>query len=753
MIYAHTLKDCPVSEWEPLYGDNGHAVKTAALLESFPCPFVPGVLPDKLPVWRVLGLYHDMGKGSPAFQRYLQRSSEGKPAASVDHKTAAARWWWNGEELNPLAIMLAYAFTGHHGGLKYGVELFGDAYKAGEGMYLKESADALPPELCRRQQPGMPQVPARSPQECMFMLSFMARMLHSALVDADWLATESFVEPLCSRKRTTIPFESLARLSEGLEAYLAAREATATGHINALRREIHAVCYMAAQKTPGVFQLNVPTGGGKTLSSLSFALAHACRHGLQRVIYVIPYTSIIEQTADEFRRVLGAHNVVEHHSNLSEEQDTEFNRFAAENWAAPLIVTTAVQFFETLFSSRNSRCRKLHHMAQSVIIFDEAQTLPSHLLKPCLSAMKTLQRLCGCSLLLCTATQPALIRRKEFDIGWEPEAVQSLIGSEFEQHLAREMRRVVVEELGDLHKEALVEHFCSGNVHSALFIVNLTRQAQDLFELLSASGVAQDGLFHLSARMCASHRREVLQTVYRRLAAGLPVVLVATRVVEAGVDVSFPVVYRDACGLDSLAQAAGRCNRHGEMPMGRVYSYRAADYTLPGTFVDLVDGIAARQDAASEGESLFSPEHIECYFRHFYHKRGQRSNHWDAEQVMELIGSQLKEMKVWNFPEMEHRFRLIPGGQVAVLVPFSPEGEALREHLISLDRLGLMPSREDFRLAQQLSVNVHASEWKLLCPRCECVHKEAGLFMLAEPGVYSLDTGLLREPPEISYIC
>ncbi len=751
MIYAHTLKDFPKTDWEPLYGNSGHAIKVAERLASFAFPFMPGVLPEGTPLWRNLGLYHDMGKASTAFQHYLERSAQGRQSASVDHKTAAARWWWDGVEMNPLAIMLAYAFTGHHGGLKHGSVQFGDDYRAGTGIHLDEAAEALPPELRQRGELGIPQLLTKDFAEATFRLCFMTRILHSALVDADWLATEEFMESGRSQRRASTPFDSLRIIGQKLECELSRLEAQASGRIAALRREIHGACLAAGKLPRGVYRLNVPTGGGKTLSSLSFSLAHALHHGLERVIYVIPYTSIIDQTADEFRRVLGAHNVVEHHSNLGEDKDTAQNRYAAENWEAPLIVTTAVQFFESLFACENSRCRKLHNMAHSVIIFDEAQTLPTNLLAPCVAAMKSLQQLCGCTLVLCTATQPELTRNQGFNIGWEAGAIRSLIGNALEQRLAHEMKRVAVQELGLLSNDALIAHFRSCGEESALFIVNLTRQAQELYDLLAAQG--QAGLYHLSARMCPAHRREVLSAVRSRLDAGKSTVLVATRVVEAGVDISFPVVYRDACGLDSLAQAAGRCNRHGERASGMVYSYTADGYSPPSTFVDLIDGIAARADSATEGEDFFCPSRIARYFTLFYQKRGERSNHWDKEHIMELVGKYPSYMPVWDFPEMAERFRLIPGGQVSVIMPCGAGADELRVRLLSLHHAGLMPTREDFRQAQQFSVNVYAGEWEQMKTRCDCVHERAGLYMLVDYTSYSPGTGLLRENNETSYIC
>ncbi len=767
MVYAHTRKDAPEEDWEPLYGACGHAEKVAALLAGFPPPFVPELLTEPSPLWRILGLYHDMGKASRAFQDYLHRSARtGKrTGVSVDHKSAAARWWWNGSQSNELGdqnsndifgLMLAYAFQGHHGGLPNGTAAFADAFFSSNP---DEALQALPPEL--RQKPDLGKAPQlgkagySNRDGIVFALCFMTRMLHSALVDADWLATEAFTEPESSRRRreAAADFESIHTLGSRLEEHLAAVEADAAGSIDALRREIHAACRAAAAQEPGVFRLNVPTGGGKTLSSLSFALAHAGRHGLRRVIYVIPYTSIIDQTADVFRRVLGDKNVVEHHSNLGEGHDTEQNKHASENWDAPLIVTTAVQFFESLFACRNSRCRKVHNIAHSVIIFDEAQTLPANLLAPCLAAMKALQRLCGCSLVLCTATQPTLEYREDFKIGWDASEIRSIIGKEREKRLAREMKRVEVTELGHLDTASLVEHFRSSGGASALFIVNLTRQAQDLYAALKET--RQPGLYHLSARMCPAHRRETLGGVCGRLKAGEPAVCVATRVVEAGVDLSFPAVYRDRCGLDSLAQAAGRCNRHGEAAMGRVFSYSAAEaeYALPAKFVDLAAGAAAREDVLQgPGEDPFSPETISKYFRSLYAKLGARTLHWDDAGIMRKIGGTLGEIRCWDFPAIAEGFQLIPGGQISVIMPYGERAEKLRTRLLERQRAGIMPAREDFLEARQLAVNVYRAEWTDLQKHCECVHEGAGLYMLADTGAYSRETGLLREYGGANYI-
>ena len=734
-IYAHTLDGRPSCEWEPLYGPGSHAERTAAEMAAFRVPFASAVCNPihARYLMRLLALTHDMGKASADFQAYLLRGG----GAKVDHKSAAVKWWQKNSKL--FGTLMSYVCFGHHGGLNHGVRI--DEHL--EYVSLPPEIEKyLPDEL----QHGVESVPFQTGQnsitqdEKLFSLMMAVRMFHSCLVDADWLATESFRDPERYKLRKECQHASMSMLSQMLEEYIAEREKKASGYINELRKLVHKSCYQSARQAPGVFRLNVPTGGGKSLSSLSFALQHAHLHQLERVIYVIPYTSIIDQIAGEYRSVLGEDQVVEHHSNVTEEADSENNRFAAENWDAPVIITTSVLFFESLFSCQNPRCRKIHNIANSVIVFDEVQTLPSALLKPCLFAMKTLQRDYNCSLVLCTATQPALTNHEQFDIGWPEGEVKSLLGESLETKLAREMKRVEVELLGSISEEILVEHFLASGMSSALMIVNLTTQAQHLFELLQEQGV--EGLYHLSARMCPAHRVAVLTQIRERLSTGQPTVLVATRVVEAGVDISFPVVYRDCCGLDSLAQAAGRCNRHGELDMGKVYSFLSSEYTLPDIFVDLRNGGYAMADIVSNTklDELFEPQVVNNYFVLFYDRRKNKS--WDQKGIFTWVN---QHYKVWDFPEIAQRFRFIDQEQLPLLVSYGEEGELIRAELSVMDKHEIMPGRRMFRRLQAFSVNVYREEWNRLRLHCECVHQKAGIWMLRSKEGYDAQRGLLKD--------
>ncbi len=754
-IYAHTLPEHGEEAWELLYGDTGHAKRVAELCSQFTSVLTPQNTEILAQLGYILGAYHDMGKAGAGFQNYIKKSAAGLAAQSVDHKSAAAKW--AAAQKSPWDSILPYVFDGHHSGLPYGVRLWDklDYYQLDDALL-----QVMPDEIGDLELGLAPAIMngCKSQAEYVFALSFFVRMLHSCLIDADWLATEQFMESDRADARAQKPYDSIGTLSARLELAIAKKVQGATGLINELRSEIHTASYAAAARPAGVYRLNVPTGGGKTLSSLSFALRHAQQHGLQRVIYVIPYTSIIEQTVSEFRKILGEDQVLEHHSNLSELSDTDINRFASENWDAPLIVTTNVQFFESLFSHRNKSARKLHNIARSVIIFDEVQTLPCDFLAPCLAAMKTLQRDYGASLVLCTATQPALMNRAEhnFEIGWDSQQLSSLLGDELEQRLAAEMKRVEIELLGTISMPELTTHFAQSGLESALFIVNLTRQAQDLYQSLSDM-YPQEALYHLSARMCPAHRARQLEALRARLAAGLATILVATRVVEAGVDISFPTVYRDRCGLDSLAQSAGRCNRHGELACGYTYAFSAAEqeYKLPLSFVDLSAGAIALRDVIDlyGADDLLSGGKVDEYFKRYYAAHSASGSAWDRHAILsESIPSSVRALKAINYPEIGDKFKLIPAGQHAVMMPYGEDARLLRVQLLQLQSLGVMPSRLIYRRVARCSVNVYASEYAQLRPRCECIHKEADIWMLSQDGSYDESIGLMREVDDMNYI-
>ena len=478
--------------------------------------------------------------------------------------------------------MIAACIAGHHAGLP-------DGSSPDDACLLKRLKKEVPPLQGGDPMPATLEPPGKFPfrpqgKRLPFQVAFFTRMLFSCLVDADFLDTERFLDPDKASWREGFP--PLAALQERFwEGYHARFSKGEPSEIDRRRRKILDACLAGAEEPPGLFSLTVPTGGGKTLSSLAFAMKHASRHSLDRIIYVVPYTSIIEQNAAVFRDFLGDDAVLEHHSAVdpdrSGEGGSEANEamrrmeLAAENWDAPLVVTTAVQFFESLFANRTSRCRKLHNICRSVVILDEAQMLPVPFLIPCIEAIRELAANFGTTVVLCTATQPALGRNAEFDRGLEE--VREIVADP--RVLYEEFRRVEVEKAGTLSFDGVAARL---REHPrVLSVVNTRREAVELYERIRESA----GACHLSALMCAEHRSKKLAGIKAMLKAGEACRLVSTRLIEAGVDIDFPVVFRAVAGLDSIAQAAGRCNREGRLPRpGRLIVYTPEEGVPPGPF-------------------------------------------------------------------------------------------------------------------------------------------------------------------------
>ncbi len=522
--FAHSLKGRPHEEWQGL---EEHLTQTAALAECFASLFAPG--------WgRIAGLWHDAGKYRRAFQEMISSDPDAHVSGKVDHSSVGAVI--AREQRAPL---VAFVVAGHHGGLSNADDLSARLSEKA-GLLLEARLDGLPQRIERQSVPSAPGWFTDRAQ-----LSLWTRFLFSALVDADFLDTEKFYAGGTERDLGRQP--SLVELKTQLDDFMARKAAgSELTPMNEMRARVLEACRMSAGLNPGTFTLTVPTGGGKTLASLAFALDHAVKHGLRRVIVVIPYTSIIEQTAAVYRAALGDHAVVEHHTNVDPDKETAANRLASENWDAPVIVTTSVQFFESLYANRPSRCRKLHRIAGSVVVFDEVQTFPVKLLEPVKHVLKELAAHYHATTVFCTATQPTLFDGVR-EIVPEPGREFAVVKDRCEVSMPASDEPVTWEALA----EELSGH---GRV---LGIVHRRDDAQRLAELTG------DDCMHLSARMCAAHRSKVLAEVKRRLVVGEGCRLVATQLVEAGVDVDFPEVYRAFAGADSLAQAAGRCNREG----------------------------------------------------------------------------------------------------------------------------------------------------------------------------------------------
>ncbi len=667
---------------------------------------------------RVAGMWHDLGKYSDDFQRMIRAAIAQEHLGHGDHSTAGSIL--SIDRFGPIGRILAYPISGHHAGLPdWQSETSGMSGLAQRlqrvDLIDKVPVDEVPAEVINQAMPSEKPRPGSDP-------ALWIRMLFSCLVDADFLDTEAFVQPEKASLRSKYP--SLAELLPLFTRFMEAKsKVTEDTSVNRLRAEILKRCILMSAHPPGIFTLTVPTGGGKTLSSMGFALHHALRYGKRRVIYVIPYTSIIEQTADQFRDVFGE-TIIEHHSNLdvtNETPETLKQRLASENWDAPIIVTTSVQFFESLFASRTSRCRKLHNIVNSVVILDEAQLLPPEFLNSILTTLRELQRNYGVTLLLCTATQPALGPHKSFDFDFPglPKMVEII---ENTQALHHAFRRTEVHVPHDLNQSQSWEELaCELAQHpSVLCIVNRRDDCRELHRLMP------EGTIHLSALMCGAHRSLVIGQIRERLKKDIPTRVISTQLVEAGVDLDFPVVYRALAGLDSIAQAAGRCNREGRLQQGRVVVFVPPSKAPPGHLRQAAE--IGRRLLAEISDDPLAPHRFEQFFRELYWLKGDEL---DAKGILQYLAKD-PELR-FSFRTAAAKFRLIDDSQQAPVLVRYGDGTELIE---VLRKTG--PDRWLLRKLQRYVVNL---------PRY--IHSR----LLAEgsirelyPGIYVQEHGALYHP-------
>ena len=662
---------------------------------------------------RLAGLSHDLGKYSMEFQRRLDNGPK------VDHATAGAFACWRMGQ--PLA---AFAAAGHHGGLPDGGTQ-GDSPDAGTflGRMKRAERGGLPDCSPWTEEIALPS-PAPPPcgTEPLSQI-FFTRMLFSCLTDADFLDTEAFMDG-SPRPEHPAPLDDLwERLQRHISGWFPPQ-----GELNSRRCAVLEQCIrMGKTQPPGLFTLTVPTGGGKTVASLAFALAQARARarGLRRIIYVIPYTSIIEQTAQEFRTILGAENVLEHHSNAAYEIDAEATpktvrlAQAAENWDMPVVVTTAVQFFESLYANRPSQCRKLHNLAGSVILFDEAQLLPLPCLRPCVHAIAQLVQHYGASAVLCTATQPAL----------GPLFAEFLPGRPAVELCPPELcppesfRRVCFRQAGRLDWDTL-----SGQLQQheqVLCVVNSRKSAQEIFTRLSG-----EGNFHLSTLMYPAHRRAKLEEIRRRLREGLPCRVISTSLIEAGVDVDFPAVFREEAGLDSILQAAGRCNREGKRPVSEsIVTLFRGEAAPPPLFQT---AIGAGHMVLEQYDDIASREAIQAYFHTLLELKGAEAQ--DIYGILPKIRTEL-----FPFQSVAERFHMIDSPTRTVYIPLGAGAE-----LVGRLRAGER-SRALFRQLGQYGVSIYENHFAALDQAGDLERLEDGSAILATLSLYSEETGLSLE--------
>ena len=689
IYYAHSAQDklgnlLPYEHWQTL---QNHSVNVGVMAAEFARVFGAQEIACQT------GKLHDLGKYSEAFDRRLH----GGP--SVDHATAGAkvaieRWG------NVIGKLMAFCIAGHHAGLANGNGEGDNRRTLKQRLALQFGADIPALDNLWQQEIKLPQNLSAPPLKAdahhpFFSYAFFTRMLYSCLVDADYLDTEAFYLNLENNAVERGGYPDLNALQRNFNQFIndfrrriaQAPEQTEAekrnAALNRLRSEILDHAVEQAAQPQGLFTLTVPTGGGKTFTSMAFALEHAKRHGMRRVIYVIPFTSIIEQNAAEFRKAfgeLGEQAVLEHHSTfnddkLQNEATKDKLRLASENWDVPIVVTTAVQFFESLFADRSSRCRKLHNIAGSVIILDEAQMLPLNLLLPIMQAIKELSQNYRCSVVMCTATQPAVQAENGFYRGFEnvseiapkPTALFDKLRRTTVQHIGTQTDADLLAKLGE-HPQMLV-------------IVNNRRHARSLYD----QAKHLEGTFHLTTLMCAKHRSQKLDEIRGRLKSGEPCRVIATSLIEAGVDVDFPLVMRAEAGLDSVAQAAGRCNREGKRPSENSFVWIFAPEEQWKAPPELAAQAAImRLTADSFSDDLLSIQAVAAYFAELYQLKGSEL---DNKKILKMHNDTGQSLD-FPFQTIADKFLMIESHMQPLIIPFNNEAENLISSLHHADYIG-----------------------------------------------------------------
>lgn len=640
-------------------------------------------------------LLHDIGKYSKEFQRRILEGGK-----KCDHSTAGAK---EAAKINKFGRIMSYCIAGHHSGLPN----YGSITDVGMEGTLNARLNKQQKDFPAYEQffneinlkginfHAAPDIKHYSKNNIGFILSFYIRFIFSCLVDADFLDTEAFMSNNSIDRSANYDFESFRKqLNDKLSSF------KSDGLINEYRKKILDDCIEKARLDKNLFNLTVPTGGGKTLSSLAFGINHLIENSMSRIIYVIPYTSIIEQTAKEFKGIFGDENVLEHHSNFDfdDNEDKVKNRLklSTENWDMPFIVTTNVQFFESLFAHKSSRCRKLHNIANSIIIFDEVQMLPTDYLKPCIEAIKQLVQNFSSTVVMCSATQPPFDKYfkelKPIDI--------------CENHIALydifKRTEITMQDLID--SSSLAQEL--NKMEQVLCIVNTRKHALKIFSMLK-----EKGSFHLSTLMCPVHRKEVVQTIKQRLKDKLPCRVCSTRLIEAGVDVDFPIVFRAMAGLDSIIQSAGRCNREGKLNVdGRLVKGEVHIFIPENEFVEHQPEAFKRPISTTESiirnfEDITSPRAIEAYFNELYELTGEGI---DKKRITDRLERDAYNFN-FSFEDIAHDFKLIDDTAISVIIPYDENACELIEKLRYSDyKSGIL------RSLQPYTVSIYEKEFKSL---------------------------------------
>ncbi len=774
----------------------------------------------------IIGLLHDLGKSSMQFQNYLKSAvgvfnpdCDGYVEAEtfrgrIDHSTAGAQIFdQQASAFGKLGKLVSQAISlclvSHHSGLidslaPDGTDIFTQRIKKdseqtnlkeAEAYYkefIKDKADQIINqnlfESFYEKAQNLKEKPVnnkdiQTSETYMFKFGLLVRFLFSCLIDADRLDTANFEDPKRLSYKNSgkfLPWDVLIqRLENKLKSF---PEPTDPNDISHVRTKVSQTCLEFSQKDQGIFQLNVPTGGGKTLASLRFGLYHAKKHKLDHVIYVIPFTSIIDQNADEVRKILEDKDnkgkfttkvVLEHHSNLTPEKETGRQSLLAENWDAPIIFTTQVQFFETLFGGGTRNARRMHQLAKSVIIFDEVQTIPVKCIYMFNLALRFLTQDCGSTVMLCTATQPLLDEVIPFQQSLPLSAKNKIIQND--QALYDSLKRVEVinrvqpkgwtsAEIADLAKEQFER---SGSV---LIVTNTKASAKNLFLLLKEQGNAS--VYHLSTNMCPANRLVVLNAVREKLKENKPVICVSTQLIEAGVDVDFGCVIRYLAGLDSIIQAAGRCNRHGKRGIGKVFVVNANEENL-----SRLKEIRTAQEKTlrvwedyQQNPTYFrnNPaglEAVKAYYQYYFYERkdemsyrvGQNSpvgrddnlfsllstNYVSVQNYRRINASLPQNLFVQSFRSAADSFSVIDQNSRGVIVPFGNEGKEIINKLGSAS--AVFELSKLLKQAQRFSINIYCNQIADLAAAGAIaeIHsaKKTGIYRLYDE-FYNEETGL-----------
>lgn len=752
-------------------------------------------------VGQLFGLLHDFGKYSGQFQAYIKsatglldpdidedfvdvKGQKGK----IDHSTAGAQWIWQycrnyGDRGKLVGQILALCLASHHGGMMDCLDPDGENVflsrmkKADDKTNVGECLQNVDFQILQRMNglasPDLLQVCLKQVSALLsssesklvgwFKVGLWTRFLFSCLIDADRIDSADHENPENKSVRRSQPVEwqvAVERMEEKLAAIPIKHD------IDHLRRHISERCRERAEGDQGIYSLTVPTGGGKTFAGMRFALHHAHQHKLDRIVCIIPYTSIIDQNAEEIRKLIERAGdegpwVLEHHSNLEPEVQTWQSKLVAENWDAPIVFTTMVQFLETLFGGGTRGPRRMHQLAKSVLVFDEIQTLPINCVHLFCNALNFLTEHAEATALLCTATQPLLHQLKnpkkgQLTIPPENELVED-VGDLFDKLKRVDIRNRVKpegwsqEELGEL---ALNECRSKG---SCLVIVNTKGWARRLYTYCSPR-LASECVFHLSTGMCPAHRKEMLSAIKARLKKKMPVLCLSTQLIEAGVDVDFDSVIRFLAGLDSIAQAAGRCNRNGEAETAEVHVVNPTEEKIE-QLVDIREGrdIAQRVLREQTDGKLLSPKAMSLYFSYYFYRRAEEMVYkvsareaGRADSLLNLLSDNHNNVGMTqelalrqSFKTAGRIFKAIDAPTEAVIVPYG-KGEKLIADLCAEYDPGKV--RGLLHEAQQYSVNVFPNVWRKLTEGGAVIPVHDGEFFYLDERYYSKEFGLSTEP-------